>query len=156
MRPDYEFSLRERDAWRGYTAGYAGQVTWLADKLRETVDGILASSRRPPVILIMGDHGPAQRWIASWRATGSFATSDPEVLRERLSIFLALLMPPGEGGEAYPELTPVNIFPLVFERCFGEPAQLKPDRSFFSSYEQWADFQEVPAPSNDARPEPRR
>ena len=46
-------------------------------------------------------------------------------------------MPPGPGGDLYPEVTPINIFPLIFERCFGEPAVLQDDRSFFSTYDNW-------------------
>ena len=138
ITPEYKFTHRERAAWDGYAEKYAGQATWVARELQETVDGILAASRRPPVILVMGDHGPASKWVASWREKGNFQTNDPEVVAERISIFLALHLPPGGGGEIYPELTPVNIFPLIFERCFGETAALKEDRSFFSTYEEWS------------------
>ncbi|MEN8006010.1 MAG: hypothetical protein ABFS42_03305 [Candidatus Krumholzibacteriota bacterium] len=138
LQPDYGFTHRERAAWDGYVEKYAGQATWVAREIQKTVDGILGASRRPPVILIMGDHGPASKWVASWRKKGNFHTSDPDVVAERISIFLALHLPPGKGGEVYPELTPVNIFPLVFERCFGETAALKEDRSFFSTYEEWS------------------
>jgi hypothetical protein len=144
VTPEYRFSIRERDAWQGYVKGYADQATWMADELQKTVDGILAASRRPPVILIMGDHGPASLWIESWRKTKSFRTSDEAVMAERLSIFLALHLPDGEGGRVYPELSPVNIFPLIFERCFGEPAELREDRSFFSTYAEWSTLWEVP------------
>lgn len=141
--PDYKFSIRERSARNGYVKGYAGQVTWLAKELQETVDGILASSERPPVILILGDHGPASRWLDLWYRTKSFETEDPAVLAERMGIFLALHMPAGQGGEVYPELTPVNIFPLIYERCLGEAANLREDHSYFSTYDQWSDFQRV-------------
>ncbi len=141
--PDYRFSIRERDAWKGYTQGYAGQAKWLARQLQKTVDGILAASRRPPVILVMGDHGPASLWIETWRRTKSFRTRDVAVTDERLSIFLALHLPPGQGGEIYSEITPVNIFPLIFERCFGDPAARREDHSYFSTYAEWSDFWEV-------------
>jgi len=139
--PDYEYTLRERRAWDGYVQGYGGQATWVARELQKTVTGILAASRRPPVILIMGDHGPASRWIDYWHETDSFDTTDPEIISERMAIFLALLMPPGVGGEVYAEMTPINIFPLIFERCFGEPAVLQEDHGYFSTYENWANFQ---------------
>lgn len=138
ITPQYQFSHQERVAWDGYVEKYAGQATWVAREIQDTVDGILAASRRPPVILIMGDHGPASKWIASWRDKGNFQTNDPSVVAERISIFLALHLPDGSGGEIYPEVTPVNIFPLIFERCFGETAALKEDRSFFSTYEEWS------------------
>ena len=138
ITPEYQFTHRERAAWDGYVEKYAGQATWVAREIQDTVDGILAASRRPPVILIMGDHGPASKWVASWREKGNFITNDPDVVAEHISIFLALHLPAGNGGDIYPELTPVNIFPLIFERCFGETAVLKEDRSFFSTYEEWS------------------
>lgn len=153
LMPGHKFSLRERDAWRGYVQGYAGQAIWLAGVLQKTVEGILTNCRRRPVILIMGDHGPASRWVTSWRRTKSFDTDDPDVITERMSIFLALLLPPGEGGELYPELTPVNVFPLVFERCFGEKAVLRPDRSFFSTYKNWSTFTDVDSLGRSSRAE---
>ncbi len=140
LTPDYEYTLLERRAWDGYVPGYTGQVTWVAKELQKTVDGILAASRRPPVILIMGDHGPASRWIDYWHETDSFDTTDAAIISERIAIFLALLLPPGAGGEVYPELTPINLFPLIFERCFGEPAALQADHSYFSTYENWSNF----------------
>jgi hypothetical protein len=143
ITPSYEFNVGERYAWDGYVEGYGGQATWLAGELQQTVDGILEAARRPPVILIMGDHGPASRWVTLYHETGSFETEDPELIAERMAIFLALHLPPGSGGEVYPELTPVNIFPLIFERCFGEPARLKPDLTFFSTYDQWSLFTNV-------------
>lgn len=138
VTPDYEFAIGERHAWDGYVEGYAGQATWLASRLPGIVDSILSASRQPPVILFMGDHGPASRWIAHWKATGSFETDDPAIIAERMPIFLALLMPEGRGGEVYAGLTPVNVFPLVFERLFGQPTVRKPDHSFFSTYDQWS------------------
>ena len=143
LTPDYEFNVGERYAWNGYVEGYTGQATWLIRELRRTVDGILASSRRPPVILLLGDHGPASRWIAHWKRTGSFETDDPATIAERMAIFLALLMPEGDGGAVHPAITPVNVFPLVFERCFGIPARLQRDHSFFSTYDQWSLFRNV-------------
>ena len=133
----------ERSAWDGYAEGYTHQANWVARELQKTVDGILAASRRPPVILVMGDHGPASQWMANWKESGSFRTSDPDIIAERISIFLALYMPPGSGGEIYPEITPINIFPLIFERCFGETAVLQEDRSYFSTYDEWATLWDV-------------
>lgn len=151
VKPDYEFSVGERYAWKGYVEGYAGQVTWLAAEIQNTVDGILAASRRPPVILIMGDHGPASQWVDLYHRTGKFETTDAELIAERLAIFLAVLMPEGQGGGFYHDMTLVNVFPLIFERCFGEPLQMRPDHSYFSTYNQWSKFTNVDHITKPAR-----
>jgi len=143
LTPDYEFAVGERYAWDGYVEGYAGQATWMAKELQKTVDGILAASQRAPVILIAGDHGPASLWVDLYHRTNSFETTDPSLISERMAIFLALHMPPGKGGDVYPGLTLVNVFPLIFERCFGVPAQLRADHSYFSTYDQWPKFMDV-------------
>jgi hypothetical protein len=140
ITPNYEFSVGERYAWDGYVQGYAGQATWMAKELQKTVDGILASSQRPPVILIAGDHGPASQWIDLYHRTNSFETTDPSLISERMAIFFALHMPPGKGGDIYSGITLVNVFPLIFERCFGIPAQLRTDHGYFSTYDQWSKF----------------
>ena len=138
ITPEQEYSLIDIHYSEEYVSGYAGQARWVVNELEKTIGGILQSSRRPPVILVMGDHGPASLWVDFYRRNKSFRSYDPSVIAERMSIFLALYMPPGPGGEVYPELSPVNVFPLIFERCFGEKAILKKDRSYFSTYDEWA------------------
>lgn len=138
ITPNYTFNVGERYAWDGYVKGYAAQTKWLAEELQKTVDGILAAAHRPPVILIVGDHGPASMWIDLYHRTNSFETTDSALIAERMAIFLALHMPDGEGGDIYPEMTLINVFPLIFERIFGEKAKLIPDHSFFSTYDRWS------------------
>lgn len=146
VQPDRPFSTRETDAAEGYVDGYRGQLLWLADRLPATVDRILAESRRPPVIVLLGDHGPASRWLAYRAAAGDSRTDDPAVLAERMSTFVAILAPGEEGFRAYDGMSLVNVFRLVMSRCFGMDEPPLPDTGWFSSYEEPLRFVRLPAP----------
>jgi arylsulfatase A-like enzyme len=83
---------------------YADQVSYLDSRLSETVDAILAAARRPPVIILMSDHG----------SRIGTAVVGPDTSDEGLDTFFAALTPghPGLFGE---EPTPL----LVFDRLLS-------------------------------------
>jgi 2',3'-cyclic-nucleotide 2'-phosphodiesterase (5'-nucleotidase family) len=41
-----------------YVNNYNEQVTYINQKLLTTIDGILANSSTPPIIILQADHGP--------------------------------------------------------------------------------------------------
>ena len=43
----------------------------------------------------------------------------------------------------YPEITPVNTFRLLFRELFDAELELLPDRTYFSSYRDPLDFEDV-------------
>ena len=108
-----------------YRKGYSDQVTFLNKRIKEIVDSILSNSRRPPIILILGDHGPRSETV--W--------NNPEMtnMKENLSNFSAYYLPHGGDNELYPEITPVNIFLVIFNYYFGEKLDLLPDENYFST-----------------------
>jgi hypothetical protein len=107
-----------------YRTGYAGQVTFLSQKVQETIQGILKNSETPPIIVIQGDHGPASEY-------------DNQNLQntnvwERMSIFNAYYLP-GKGNSAlYNGITPVNTFRVIFNTYFDGGYAMLPDISYFS------------------------
>lgn len=106
---------------------YVDQVTYLNTRLLEAVDTILTKSESAPIIIIMGDHGWADR--------------NPE---DKLSILNAYYLP-GEGQEVpYPTITPVNSFRLIFERYYGTDIGLLEDESYYSVDEELFGFVKVP------------
>lgn len=145
VQPDRPFSTRETDAAEGYVDGYRGQLQWLSGRLLQTVDGILAEARRPPVIVLLGDHGPASRWLAHRAVSGDSRTDDPAVLAERMGTFAAVLAPGDGGFRAYDGMSLVNVFRLVMSRCFGLDEPPLPDTAWFSSYEEPLRFVRMPA-----------
>ena len=81
------------------------------------MDAIIAKSKVPPVIIIMGDHGPF----------GSQVT--PEM---RLSILNAYYVNDEAKQDLYAEITPINSFRVVFNNYFGTNYPLLEDKSYFS------------------------
>ncbi len=113
-----------------YRIGYKQQVEFVNTKVIEFVDRILAHSKRPPIIILQGDHGPGSRLVFG-RESGSTTTVD---LRERMSILNAYYLPAGGEQALYPTITPVNTFRTVFNYYFGAKYPSLPDQSFFSAW----------------------
>lgn len=118
----------EPDAVARYIEGYRGQVRYVERRLLKTVDGILAQSARPPVIIIHADHGPGSR----------LNHDDPRwtYFPERQGILYAILMPGRNYPGWHPAITPVNTFRLVFNLLFGDTLATLPDRSFFATWDR--------------------
>ncbi len=119
---------RFEDEYRRY---YADELVFLNAKLRDSIEGILARSERPPVIVIQGDHGPFSLF-ASWDNP-----SDP-ALRERYSIFNVYYLPGGPDNALYPGITPVNSFRVVLNHVFGTRYPLLPDRNYMSFFRHYS------------------
>jgi hypothetical protein len=142
--PSASFSLRHR-TWLvqsdedDYAYGYREQLLYMNKKLLETIDGILASSEVPPIIIIQADHGPDL-------LAGDFARADVEIfrdLRERFSILNAYYLPDGGAELLYPDISPVNTFRVVMNHYFGATYELLPDRCYNATYARPYDFQDV-------------
>lgn len=129
--PERDYSLGDGEDYTGsldeYRQGYANQVRFVNGRLEKIIDRLLAHSDTPPVIIVMGDHGPGSR--LNW---GSVEQS---CLWERTSILNALYLP-GAGREAlYPSISPMNSFRVVLNSYFGADLSLLPDRTYFTSYQ---------------------
>jgi len=114
---------------------------WLftESKVRELVEELLSGGADKPVIIIHGDHG-----FQPPLETGSNGQlpSTP-ALRRRFGIFTAICLPNGSYEHFYPSISPVNVFRLGANACFGERMGLLPDRAFLSSFDRPYDFVEV-------------
>jgi hypothetical protein len=137
--PPYVFGpqgqRRERDEYVGlgdeagwhprHKEDYVGQLTFLNAQLRMALDGILARSSEPPIVILQADHGSAFRLTAQGpEATGALA--------ERFSVFNAILGPPEVKARWYAGITPVNTFRILFGAVFGTGDRPLTDRSFWS------------------------
>ena len=99
----YEKKLDDHDAdwlikkgrltFSQYRKGYIDQVVFLNKRMKTIIDEILSSSKRPPIIILMGDHGP--RSMLVWE--------EPEetYVRESMTNLSAFYLPDGGEEELY-------------------------------------------------------
>jgi hypothetical protein len=102
---------------------YADQATFITSKIETSIDGILARSATPPIIIIQADHGP--------HALGGVSEDDGPGLRLRMSILNAYLVPKTCRPGLYPSITPVNTFRIVFNCAFGAGYPMLQDNSYY-------------------------
>jgi|GEM_PF-672057 len=114
---------------------YIEQLEYLNGRVKEILETILKKDE-DAVIIIQSDHGSA--FLADdWSNPG------PEFIKERTKIFNAILLK-GRGRELlYPQISSVNTFPVIFNGIFGEAFELREDSTYFSSYEQPYNFNNV-------------
>lgn len=102
---------------------YVNQLVYANRRIAETVDVILAQSKRPPIIIIQADEGPELRY------EGDHLKSELDQIRKRSGIITAIYTP---GGEEVPnDLSPVNTFRFVFNNYFEANIPLLPNRHYY-------------------------
>ncbi len=106
-----------------YRQRYVGQVRFVNDRLRAVIETILVKSEVPPIILLQADHGSAMLL--------DFEAPEDSCLRERYSNFAAYYLP-GKGPDVIPQdITPVNLFRIIFNEYFGAHLDLLENRQYF-------------------------
>jgi hypothetical protein len=121
---------------RTFKRNYRGQVAFISNKALETVETILSTSQRPPVIVLCSDHG--SEFEVDWEHPES------SNLRERMANLEALYLPGNAAKKLYPTMTNVNIFCVIFDSYFGADFPLLPDLSYFSK--RSAPYKFIPVP----------
>lgn len=120
-----EFKEEQHVYWNGYRE----QVIFTNKEIIDVIDDILAKSKTPPVILVMGDHGPAS--LFNWDF------NNPGCLWERTSNLYALLLPGHQNdGTLYSSISPVNSFRVIFNTYFGTDLPLLEDKTYLTSWSQ--------------------
>lgn len=98
-------------------AGYRDQVVYVNHRITSILREIIEKSPTPPIIIVESDHGPT--------AYGG--------LQNRMGNFMAYYFPGRDvASVAYPSITPVNSFRLVFNEYFGGKYPLLEDFSYYS------------------------
>jgi hypothetical protein len=118
-----------------YRHGYLAQVQFTNHSILSMVDGILASSDQPPIIIIQADHGPGL-----YLNTGSLANT---CQYERFSILSAIFLPSIQHLKIPEELTAVNVFRLIFNYNFKANLDYLPNRQYYSTWERPYQFIDV-------------
>jgi hypothetical protein len=97
---------------------YRDQAIYISSRILEIVPKIIASSTRPPIIVIQGDHGPT-------------IPSGPQQRMRNLNVYYL----PGANAPVYSTITPVNTFRIIFNAYFGQNLPLLEDVSLYSDYD---------------------
>jgi hypothetical protein len=112
-----------------YKQGYADQARYINTRILATVDTIQKESTRPAVIVVMGDHGP--------RSETDWGSLEKTNLREPFYNLLAVATTGGKGDSLRAaltdEITPINVFRLIFTHVYGENLPRLPDNSHYST-----------------------
>lgn len=109
-------------------AGYMAQATFIGNEVLKVVDNILHGSSVAPIIVVQGDHG------------------SPTANREqRMKILNAYYLPGTNSADhLYPSISPVNTFRVILNTYFGQSLPVLKDKSYYSSYDERADFELIP------------
>ena len=130
----------EAESWEG-RAGYREGILCTDRLVLELVTDILRRARRPPVILVHGDHGPRALGITLEKDAASISAAQAV---ERLAVFGAYFLPGGSEvlGDS---VTPVNMMRSVLRHYTGAELPPLPDRSFHATSDRPFRFVEIPA-----------
>jgi hypothetical protein len=113
--------------WSAITRkAYANQEHFAETQIAKAIDEILASSKKPPIMILQGDHGTFSM------GTLTDKHPSPSLLKERLSLFNAYLLPGKGPAIVYSTITPVNSFRSIFNGYFGMNLPILEDKSFYS------------------------
>ena len=102
---------------------YVEQLQFVNQETIRAIDAIISNSARPPIIIILGDHGFRQ---AKWK----FDLNDRKHLRQHFGVLQAYYFPDKDYSKLYEEITHVNIFRLLLQQYFKESVPLLEDKSY--------------------------
>jgi len=113
-------------ATRTERENYVNQLIYTNSRILETIDVILARSKRTPIIVIQSDEGPELRY------EGDEERSELSQIGQRSGIISAFLLPDRDGASLVPDsISPVNTFRLIFREYFAADLPLLEDRNFY-------------------------
>jgi hypothetical protein len=121
---------------------YVDQVAYTSRKALHAVDAILRKSKRPPIIVMAGDHG-STTLLGHPDKWGTPEQMGVNAVRERMGNLNVYYFPDRNYKNLYPTITPVNSFRLIFSQYFGLNYPLLPDRSYFSNYKAFYKYYDV-------------
>ncbi len=144
LTPDYPFTLlnpSDRDPLVS-RAKYLDQLLFVNQEILASIDGILANSKTPPIIIIQGDHGPSIFF--------DYNSAEKSCLYERYSILNAYYLPGVSPNSVPMNLAPVNSFRFIFNTYFQTSLELLPNRQYFSTSPHLYQFTDVTGQTQNA------
>lgn len=141
ITPSYRYVTNDADTLINLTSAeyykehYPQQLEYISTLTIQTIKAIIANSKIQPIIILCGDHGPGL----------SVSHNDLEKTNyyERMHILDALYLPGINQDKIPKEITPVNIFRLVFNNYFSANFPYLEDRLYYATYIKPNEFIDV-------------
>jgi hypothetical protein len=115
------------DTGENYQDGYINQIQHVNRKTLAALSTVVKTSSVPPIIVVMGDHGP-RRYL-------DYQSLEKSDVRECFGNLFAVYLPAGADSARSlfgDDISAVNTFRLLFDRQFGAKFPRLPDRSYYS------------------------
>lgn len=120
-----------------YKKHYSAQAKYVHNRLLNAVRQIKGGSCRPTYIIITADHGSLLNEVKKGPAT-------PTLMRERSSIFSAVLFPDQDYAALRPDMTPINLVRETLNHTGLADLPSIEERSFYSSWDRPYEFTSIP------------
>ena len=105
-------------------SAYVDQLIYVNKSIERVVEGILANSPEPPIIIIQADHG--------LRLSNSHDV-DESCIKEVMGILTAIYYPDSnKRASLYPQISPVNTIRQTLNSYFGAQLPILPDLAYIS------------------------
>ncbi len=124
-------------------SGYLEFLRFANKKVKSLISDIISQSDIQPIIILQADHGSEQ--------FGVCIEPSELVLKEKMAILNAYLVPDEIKEGLYETITPVNTFRVIFNRYFKTKLKLLEDKVFFS-YCYSSTYQPVRVPEEEYLP----
>ncbi|HUD18954.1 MAG TPA: hypothetical protein VMR81_00725 [Patescibacteria group bacterium] len=115
---------------------YLGQLQFANKILLATIDTILKSSKKPPIIILQSDEGPYPKAFRDNLNGFSWKKATIAEMREKIRILNSFYLPGQTSTPLYDNISPVNSFRMIFNLYLGEHLPLLPDKSYAQTYLQ--------------------
>jgi hypothetical protein len=125
---------------------YRDQLIFVSDQIIPILQKLIVNSKNPPIIILQADHGPAS--ILGRREDWNKNYSQ-EAVDERSAILLAIYFPDKNYKDLYQTMTPVNIYPIIFDKYFNENIKLLPDKTYYTNLDAIYGFVDITKDINE-------
>ena len=105
---------------------YVDQVIYTNEKFLELID-LLQQKSPQPIIILQADEGPHPLRFRSDYPGFDWRNATDEELKHKFRIINAMFFPDRNYQSLYPDITPINTFPVIFNQFFDQDIALLPD-----------------------------